>query len=180
MNSRNAGWYVDQWDSTLLRWWSGEGWSDHYLPNIAYPQPDLPRHVPAAKRLGIQPKTTFSPAVTSLPGWYEQGGSIRWWDGVDWTDLYYPKRFGVNFGGGSSTGYLVGLWFTILLVPPLLLALALAFGSGKPAFGFVFSAILSGNVLVAFVLKANLKYMSRLRESIYDYSLSFSEKPFGS
>lgn len=180
MNLRKADWYVDQWDPALLRWWDGNSWSDHYVPNVAYPQPDLPRFIPSGRRLGFEPKTQFSSAVIAPPGWYEHSGSIRWWDGVTWTELYYPKRFGVNLGGGNPTGYLIGFIVTLLIALPLLFATIEGFLSDSPLFGFVFGAVFLGDVFISFVLKANLNYMSNLRNSIFKYSLAFAEKLRGS
>jgi hypothetical protein len=172
VNNRLADWYVDQYDPTFLRWWDGTAWADRYVPNIAYPQPDLPRYFPRGARLGVLPRTPLSQAVTSLPGWYEHGGSVRWWDGIAWTDLYYPKRFGVNLGGGSATGYLIGLSITIVLAFPLFFIGLLGILRGAELFGMLFLLIFAADVFIGFILKANLNHMSKLRDAIQRYSLA--------
>ncbi|WP_345763277.1 DUF805 domain-containing protein [Diaminobutyricibacter sp. McL0608] len=78
-----AGWYPDPLDDTQLRWWTGQGWSEHtqqhprFAPPVsapvAYPSP-VAAQAASAQPTYAQP-TEYVPMAYSVPG-YSSGAYV--------------------------------------------------------------------------------------------------------
>jgi hypothetical protein len=62
-----------------------------------------------------QPYDPVTPAPAA--GWYPQGGTERWWDGVQWTDHVRPRPTEILPEWGTPQGYAVGPAYGQPLVP---------------------------------------------------------------
>ena len=84
-----AGWYPDPLDGEQLRWWTGQGWSEHtqqhpqFAPPVsapvAYPSPVTAQPgfaQPGSVQPGsVQPTTEYVPMASSVPG-YSSGAYV--------------------------------------------------------------------------------------------------------
>lgn len=63
MSSVAPGWYTDAENAALIRWWDGEGWTDHTQPNPAAPAPDASAYPPPVSAAATAEPT----AASSIP-----------------------------------------------------------------------------------------------------------------
>lgn len=103
------------------------------------------------------------------PGWYPETNSIRWWDGQAWTELTFPKRWGINWGGGTfRASLLAGLG--ALLVATGFLVMLIGFVQGASLFGYtILSLCVLALYLIAAVAGINAFYVRLLRKRVEAY-----------
>jgi hypothetical protein len=97
-----AGWYQDPSDPASMRWWSGEGWTDHVRPLVtpaAAPAVAVPAGVSMDALASVQ---TLAPVQTAMS--FAPGGPAPVADGASsrWTSNYTEDELTLYTSRGAS------------------------------------------------------------------------------
>jgi hypothetical protein len=113
------------------------------------------------------------------PGWYPETSSIRWWDGKAWTELTFPKRWGISWGGGTFRASLIAA-LVALTVATGFLVMLIGFVQGASILGYtILSLCVLALYLIAAVAGINAFYVRLLRKRVEAYrrNLMLREAP---
>ncbi len=159
----SAGWYPLAEENHILRWWTGSVWDERFAPNPQMNQPNLPRFIPEGAPIGKVVPIAGPAGGEAKPGWFAKGNAIRWWDGVQWANLSYPKRYGVNWGGGSRETYAAVGYIAAAIA---LVSFFFAVLAGVNFIALALALVAFGSALITLVLFYNASQVEKLKLSI--------------